>query len=210
MKLTLIGATGRAGSAILGEALERGHEVTAIVRDPKKVDTDNQVSFIQADLLNLIDVKEALKDSTHVISAYGPSRGSEEVLIEATKNLITASKSVGVERVLTIGGAGSLALPTGELLVDSGTLPPEWMPIVNAHIEALNQFKNEADLDWVVLRPQMFFEEGEKKGSYRVGKDALLFDNDGRSNITFKDFAVAIIDELENQKHSKEAYTVGY
>ena len=144
------------------------------------------------------------------VSAFGPKAGSENDLVLATRNLIDAAKEAKVDRFLMVGGAGSLLVSEGVILANSGMLPADWLPVVNAHVEALNVISKETDLNWTVLRPSSLFGPGERTGKFRLGTDYLLVDSEGNSHVSFQDYAVALFDELDNSAFIKKAFTVGY
>jgi putative NADH-flavin reductase len=130
-------------------------------------------------------------------------------LIPATEHLLAAAKASGVPRFVFVGGAGALEVALGVTLIASGHLPAEWLPIAVAHAEALELARN-SDVNWTSLAPSAYFEAGERTGKFRLAKDSLITDETGKSHITFEDFAIALVDELENPKHERQRFTVGY
>jgi putative NADH-flavin reductase len=209
MNVTLFGATGNAGARILKELLARGHQVTAIVRDPAKLPPTNGLTIRKGDLLDEKQVAEAVRGTEAVISAYGPGLNSPGDLVGATERLVAGVKLAGVQRLLMVGGAGSLEVSPGVQLVDSGYLPAEWKPIALAHRDAL-QILRASDLDWTSLCPAGYFEPGQRTGVFRLGKDNLIANEKGESRISMEDYAIAMVDELENHAHSRERFSVGY
>lgn len=210
MKIAVLGANGNVGKVLVDEAISRGYEVLALVRDKSKSRFKEGVEVLEADVFDKASLVQAFKGVEVVVSAYGPKGGFESDLIEATRNLIDAAKEAQIRRFLMVGGAGGLLVSEGVTLATAGVLPKEWMPIVNAHIDAFKLFENEKVLNWTVLRPSSFFEAGERTGEFRVGKDYLLMDSEGNSRISFQDYAVALFDELKKSEFNKEAFTVGY
>ncbi|NUT78078.1 NAD(P)-dependent oxidoreductase [Pseudomonas sp. C1C7] len=202
-KIAIIGATGRAGSQLLEEALRRGHSVTAIARDPSKIGQRVGVVSKAVDALDGAALQAAIAGHDVVISA------AHFATLPASA-VIGPVKAAGVKRLLVVGGAGSLLLPDGTRVIDSAGFPAEYKAEAGAGAEFLAQLRQEQDLDWTFLSPSVEFVEGERTGSFRIGKDDLLVSGEGRSWITFADYAIAILDEIEAPKHSKLRFTVGY
>lgn len=214
--ILLIGATGFVGNALLNEAISRGHKVTAIVRDRNKVRVQNPaIEYVEGDATDPDVVAKYATGKDAVLSAYNPGwanpRQYEETLENYPKILDGAKKS-GVDRLLIVGGAGTLFVKPGLRLVDTGTLPDAWLPGVKSLGEFyLNTLMAEDGIDWVFLSPAANLgnlQPGERTGKYRVGKDDLLTNSKGESFITVEDYAVAMIDELEKPAHHKERFTV--
>jgi hypothetical protein len=218
MKVALIGATGYAGSKILAEALARGHLVTAIARKPEALEPNPSLTPVKADIHDTEILAHLLGGHDAIIDAFNPGRGSTDrdifdQHVKGHKAIIAAVKESGVQRFLAVGGAGSLKLASGEEFIESEDFPPDFTPFlpgIRGTRELYYLLKKEPDLDWVFLAPSSRLEPGERTGQYRVGKDHLLFDDEGESRISLEDFAVAMIDELEQPKHHRERFTVGY
>jgi putative NADH-flavin reductase len=209
MKILLFGATGQAGSRVLNELLERGHEVTAVVRDPAKLPPRDRLTVIEGDVSQPDKIVAASAGAGALVSAYGPGPEHPELLLGATKKLLEAAKASGVPRFLWVGGAGALEVAPGVTLIASGHLPEEWMGIAVAHADAL-ELARKSDVNWTSLAPSAFFEAGERTGKFRLAKDSLISDEQHNSRISFEDFAVALVDELENPRHERQRFTVGY
>jgi putative NADH-flavin reductase len=209
MNVSLYGATGNAGARILEELLTRGHQVTAIVRDPAKLRLRPGLTIRKGDLSDIAQVAESLRGTPAVISAYGPGLNSPGDLVGATQRLVTGLQQAGVKRLLMVGGAGSLEVAPGVQLMDSGYLPEEWKPIARAHREAL-EILRASDLDWTSLCPAAYFEPGQRTGVFRLGKDNLVANEKGESRISMEDYAIAMVDELENHAHPRQRFSVGY
>ncbi len=212
----LIGATGYVGKALLNELLNRGHQVTAVVRSEGKLN-DSRVETVVGDATNPDTLATLAKGKDAVISAYNPGWANPHIYEDTLENypkILAGTKKAGVERLLIVGGAGTLFVAPGVRLVDTGTLPQEWLPGVRSLGEFyLNTLMNENDIDWVFLSPAANLgnlQPGTRTGSYRVGKDDLLTDKKGDSFISVEDYAVAMVDELEAPKHHKERFTVAY
>jgi putative NADH-flavin reductase len=209
MNVTLFGATGNAGARILKELLARGHQVTAIVRDPAKLQPRPGLTVRKGDLSDVAQVAESVRGTEAVVSAYGPGLNSPGDLVGATERLLAGLKQAGVQRLLMVGGAGSLEVSPGVQLVDSGYLPAEWKPIALAHRDAL-EILTGSGLDWTSLCPAAYFEPGQRTGVFRLGKDNLVANEKGESRISMEDYAIAMVDELEKHAHSRQRFSVGY
>jgi putative NADH-flavin reductase len=211
MKIALIGATGMIGQRILKEALSRGHEVTAIVRDPSRVKVENErLNVVIGNIFDEESIARAVRGHDLVISAFGPKAGEEQTLVEATRSLISGVKKSGVSRLLSVGGAGSLEVAPGVQLVDTPEFPDFIKPIALAHRDALEVYRQEKELNWTNVSPAAMIEPGERTGKYRTGTDQLIVNEQGESRISAEDYAVAMLDEAENPRFSRMRFTVGY
>lgn len=211
----LIGATGFVGSAILNELLTRGHKVTAVVRDPAKLEAKAGVEAVKADVADVEEISRLARGKDAVISAYNPGWTNPDIATLISENypkILAAAKQSGVERLLIVGGAGTLFCAPGLRVVDSGAIPEAIMggvrPLGDFY---LNTLMRENDIDWTFFSPAGAFDEnGERTGKFRLGKDDLIVDENGNSHISVQDYAVAMVDELENEEHHKERFTIGY
>jgi uncharacterized protein len=222
MKLALIGGTGFVGSAVLAEALQRGHRVTALARDPAKLadkyGARDGLSVVEADVLAAAQVAAAVEGHDAVIDAYNPGWTAPDLYdayLKGTRAILQGVKRSGVKRVLVVGGAGSLYVKPGLQLVDTESfkshVPPNIVPGAQAARDALNEIRDETALDWTFLSPAAMLKPGERTGVFRIGGDELLMDGDGNpAAITVQDLAVAIVDEIENPKHVRRRFTVAY
>lgn len=202
MKVALIGATGRAGSPILQELARRGHEVTAIVRNPERVQAQANVTPKKGDVFDKDDLAGLLKGHDVVVSAV-------HFLQSDPRKLIDAVKASGVKRYLVVGGAGSLEVAPGVTLVSTPEFPAIYKDEATRGGEFLNLLRQEKELDWTFLSPSALFFEGPRTGTFRLGKDQLLTNEKG-SSISFADYAIALADEVEKPAHSRQRFTVGY
>jgi uncharacterized protein len=209
LKVVLYGATGKAGSVILKELVDRGHVVIAAARTPEKVPKGKNVTAVQDDLSNAAKTASVVKTGDAVISAYGPPPDDTTQIIGVMDRLVKAIQEVGGPRLIVVGGAGSLFVAPGVTLRASGHVPKEWIPIVDAHIQVLGNLK-QSGIDWTYFSPAAFFEPGERTGKFRLGKDDLITDAQDNSRISFEDYAIALVDELENPQHRRERFTIGY
>ena len=213
--VVLIGASGFVGTAILNELLNRGHKVTAIVRDPAKVTASNpNLKVIQADVTDTDVLIEASKGKDAVISAYNPGWKNPNIYEETLKNyplIVDSVKKAGVERLLIVSGAGTLFYAPGKMVMDADDVPAKLLPGIKSLGEFyLNTLRKENDIDWIFLSPAANMTPGERTGKFRIGKDDLVVDVNGDSNISVEDYAVAMVDELEQKHHHKERFTIGY
>jgi uncharacterized protein len=213
MKLALIGATGFVGSALLNEALARGHVVVALARDPAKVAARPGLEVRRADVLDSAAVEQAVKGCDAVASAYNAGWANPNLyddFLHAQAAIVSALQRGGPQRLLVVGGAGSLYVAPGVQLVDTPDFPAQWKTGALAAREALNRLRDAADLDWTFVSPPIQLEPGERSGRYRLGGDEVLADASGRSAISVADLAVAIVDELEKPQHLRRRFTVAY
>ncbi|AMB85872.1 3-beta hydroxysteroid dehydrogenase [Pseudomonas agarici] len=202
-KIAIIGATGRAGSQVLEEALRRGHSVTAIARNPAKIEARAGVVSKAVDALDAAALEAAVAGHDVVISA------AHFATLPAAA-VIGPVKKAGVKRLLVVGGAGSLLLPGGGRVIDSPGFPAEYKAEASGGATFLESLRQEKELDWSFLSPSAEFVEGERTGHFRLGKNDLLVSADGSSWITFADYAIALLDEVERPAHSRQRFTVGY
>jgi putative NADH-flavin reductase len=213
MKIALIGATGFVGSAILQEALQRGHEVTAIVRHPEKVTPHPKLRPHKADVQKEGEVTQSVAGHDAVISAFNPGWSNPDIYnqqVKGTRAIIDGVKKAGVKRLLFVGGAGSLEVKPGVQSVDLPEFPAEYKQGALATREALNLLRKEPSLDWSFLSPSADLFPGQRTGKFRLGTDQLLADTQGKSRISVEDYATAMIDEVEKPKHIRRRFTVGY
>jgi putative NADH-flavin reductase len=213
MKLALIGATGFVGSAILKEALDRGHEVTAIVRHPEKVQPHQKLRPVKGDVYNPDEVARLVAGHEAVISAFNPGWGNPDIYnlqVKGARSIIDGAKKAGVTRLLFVGGAGSLEVQPGVQALDLPGFPAEYKQGALATREALSMLRKEFTLDWSFLSPSADLAPGQRTGKFRLGTDQMLTDANGQSRISTQDYAVAMIDEVEKPAHVRQRFTVGY
>ena len=211
----LIGASGFVGNAILNELLSRGHKVTAVVRNPKKINvTNSKLEIVKTDVSDTNVMVEICKGKEAIISAYNPGWANPDIYEETLRNyplILEAAKRSGAKRLLCVGGAGTLFCAPGLRVVDSGAIPDAIMDGVKSLGEFyLNTLMNEKTIDWIFFSPAGTLESGKRTGKFRLGKDDLIVDENGISHISVEDYAVAMVDELENPKHHYERFTIGY
>jgi putative NADH-flavin reductase len=201
--VALIGATGNAGSRILGELTRRGHRVTAIVRNPAKVPLLKNTTARAGDVRDLDGLAALIAGHDVVVSSVHFAASDPGVLVAAVRK-------AHVPRYVIVGGAGSLKTPTGELLVDTGHVPLPYVPESLAGGAFLDILRGVSDFDWSFLSPSIEFVPGQRTGRFRLGNDIVLTDDQGRSWISYEDYAVALVDEIESNAHRCRRFTVGY
>jgi putative NADH-flavin reductase len=212
MKIVLLGATGFVGSALMKEALDRGHTVTAIARHPGTPAGD-RVTVRVGDVYDSSALAVLIAGHEALISAFNPGWKNPNLYEDqrrGTSAIIAAVKQAGIRRVLWVGGAGGLEVKPGVRVVDDPNLPDWIKPGSLATIDALEQLRKEPELDWSFLAPSAEMKPGQRTGKFRLGGDELLVDTNGKSHISLEDFAVAMIAELEHPAHLRQRFTVGY
>ena len=213
MKIALIGATGFVGSAILKEAVDRGHEVAAIVRNPDKLTPHAKLHPKKGDVYNEDEVVRLVTGHDAVISAFNPGWSNPDIYnqqVRGARSIINGVKKAGVKRLLFVGGAGSLEVKPGIQSVDLPEFPAEYKQGALATREALNMLRKEVNLEWSFLSPSADLSPGKRTGKFRLGTDQLLTSAQGESRISVEDYAIAMIDEIERPKHIRRRFTVGY
>jgi len=203
MKIAVVGGTGRAGSRIVEELLRRGHDVTVIVRHPEKVAQRPHLTAVHGDVFDADGLAKVLAGHDVVISAVHFTASDPERLIQAVRQS-------GVGRYLVVGGAGSLEVAPGVTLVSTPDFPAAYKAEAEKGGAFLNLLRRETELNWTFLSPSALFVEGERTGKFRLGEDQLLVDAEGKSWISFEDYAVALADEIERPAHPRRRFTVGY
>jgi len=203
VKIAHIGATGKVGSKILDELLRRGHTVTVIARDPEKAPANARVATARGDITDPDKLVPLLRGHDAVIS-------SAPFLPGSSAGLVDAIRKSGVKRYIAVGGAGSLEVAPGKLLKDSGNIPAEWLPAINEAVELLRLLRADHDLEWTFFSPAALIGPGERTGKFRLGTDQLITAADGKSSISYDDYAIALVDELEKRQHIGRRFTIGY
>lgn len=213
MRITVFGATGNVGSRVVAEALTRGHEVTAVVRNPSRCSELPAAAISRvATADNVEDIIALSKNQDIVISATRPAPGHESELISTVKTLLAGLRQTGT-RLLLVGGAASLNVPgkAGTTVIDDPKfVPAAWRDIAQACIDQLEVCRTETTVDWAYLSPPALLQPGTRTGNYRLGVDDLLIDTKGESMISMEDFAVALLDEAEKPHHHRTRFTVAY
>jgi len=203
MKVALIGPGGNVGSRLVTELLSRSHEVIGIARHPENVSSRPRLTTRRADATDEAGLAAALRGADVLISAGRFASVSPAAIIGA-------AKKAGMKRLLVVGGAGSLEVAPGKLLIDIPEFPAAYKPEAQAGKTFLDTLRGETELDWTYLSPSNIFVPGERTGRFRLGTNSLLTSSDGKSWISMEDFAIAMVDELEKPRHSRTRFTVGY
>jgi len=211
MKIVLFGATGNLGNVILDEALHRGHQVTAVVRDPAKLATKHAaLTVVQGDVAQPASYARALPGNDAAIASLNDHVDPANVPRQATL-LLEALSQAGIHRFAWVGGAGSLETAPGVRVIDDPGFPDAWKASANAQIEALAVFRaSKAPIDWTYISPAAEIAPGERKGSFRVGGEQLLVNAEGHSRISTADFAIGVLDRIEKGDAAKKRVTLAY
>ena len=216
MKLVVFGATGNVGRQVVAEALRRGHEVVGVVRDPSAVASpDPRVQLVRGDATNPQSIATIVAGADAVVSAISPRPNARGLaaprLTDNVRAIMRGLRDAKVKRVLYVGGAGSLEVAPGQRLMDQPGFPDAYRAEAIEGLEALKLWRAEGDgLDWTYLSPAAEIAPGERTGKYRTTDDRFLADDKGHSNITFEDYAVAVLDELEKPRHIGQRFGVAY
>ncbi|GJG95728.1 NAD(P)-dependent oxidoreductase [Cupriavidus pauculus] len=203
MKIAIIGATGNVGSRLTDEALRRGHTVAALARHASALPARDGVTAHDVDVADNQALAAALRGNDVAISTV-------RFLQTTAGQIVAAVKAAGIRRLLVVGGAGSLYVAPGLQLVDTPTFPDAYKAEASAGRDFLDALRGETQLDWTFLSPSALFTPGERTGKFRLGRDELLTAADGKSWISMEDYAIAMLDEIEQAKHVRERFTVGY
>lgn len=201
--VALIGASGRIGTKIAQELLRRGHSVTGIARNPEKIQAQNGLTAKAGDFTNPQSIADTLKGHDAIISAASFIPGQAE-------NLIASVRGSGVKRFLMVGGAASLKTEDGRKVFDTIQLPEEWKAPVMEGMRTLGLLRDVNDVDWTFFSPAVTIQPGERTGKFRLGKEQVVKDAEGNSKISFDDYAIAMVDELERGENIKGRFTIGY
>lgn len=212
MKIAIFGAGGNIGQSITREALTRGHQVTAVVRDATRLPLQHERLAVKVgDVLEAASVAEAVAGHDVVISGVGPRPSDTDgaYLVKAAQALLAGLKQSKVQRLVVVGGAGSLEVAPGLQLIDAPSFPAAWRGIAQAHLESLAVYQT-ADLDWTYFSPAALIEPGARTGQFRLGGTHLLTDAQGNSRISIDDYAIALIDEVEQGQYKRLQMTIAY
>ena len=218
MKIALIGATGNIGTAVLNELLQRGHQVTALVRSAGRLPAHAALTETLADVLDSSQVARAVAGHDAVVSAYNPGWQMPDLydqFLRGSHAILAGVQAAGLKRVLVVGGAGSLEVAPGVQLVDTpefaAHMPPFVLPGARAARDLLTALRSETALDWTFLSPPAGPLEGtQRTGQFRIGGDAVLMAGAQPADISKADLAVAIVDEIETPRHLRKRFTVAY
>lgn len=202
MKIAIMGATGNAGQRLVEEAASRSHQVTGISRSADQQSARDNVTWVKADIGDVDDMASKIAGHDAVIlSMPFKSLNFDNVFSVASK---------ANARLLVVGGAASLKNAEGVVLLDTPGFPDFIKVEASPAQDFLNRLKAGPDFEWTFLSPAMMFGPGERTGTFRLGEDTLLTADDGKSSISYEDFAIAMIDEIEQPKNRNKRFTVGY
>jgi putative NADH-flavin reductase len=217
VKIVLFGATGNIGQRIAKEALSRGHEVAGVVRDPENsTPPDPRARLVKGDATDPASVARVVRGADVVVSAISPRPNTKSnlpapSLAVVARGLIAGLKQAGVKRLIAVGGAGSLEVAPGKMLMDQPGFPPAYLGEATEGREALEVFRREGnDVEWTFLSPAIEIGPGERTGKFRLGGDQVLTDANGKGFITYEDYAAALVDEIEKPQHVRRRFTVSY
>jgi uncharacterized protein len=203
MKVALIGASGNIGTKIAAELASRGHAVTALGRNAEKLPEGRGITPRALDATDVAASAAALRGHDAVISSAPFAPGLSPAIIAAVKQS-------GVKRYIMVGGAGSLEVAPGKMLKDTLTLPDAVRAILEEASENLKRLRGETELDWTFFSPAAEIGPGARTGTFRLGGDQLVTDAEGKSRISYDDYAIALVDELEQGAHIKKRFTIAY
>ncbi len=203
MKITVLGASGRAGSQIVKELARRGHQVTGVARHPEKIPAGENITAVAGDVQNPVTIQPNLAGADAVVSAIMFADTQPDQMIDLVK-------SANVPRYLVVGGAGSLEVAPSVKLIDTPEFPEAYKAEARAGSLFLDRLNAETELDWTFLSPSALFDGNQRTATFRLGSHQLLSDADGNSAISFPDYAIAMVDEIETPSHSRTRFTVGY
>lgn len=212
MDVLLLGASGRIGTRTATELLDRGHTVTGVSRGGSIEGLeDPDLSVRSGDATDPDDVAQLAAGHDAVASALGPSRGDDPaILSEMIRAVIEGMREAGVDRLVWTGGAGGLHVAPDTPLIETEAFPDAAKPVAEAAIDAYDIIEDVEDIRWTYLGPAAMIEPGERTGSYRTAPGELVTDEDGESYISMEDFAIALVDELEEDNAVHTYLGVGH
>lgn len=215
MKVALIGATGFIGSQVLKELLARDHEVTAIARNTDKIEVkDEKIKAVSVDITNTEALTKVLRGNSMVVCSFNAGWNNPNLYddyLEGYESIQTAVRAANIRRFFVVGNAGTLYIG-GTQLVDTNDFPKEMKDGARASRDLFDRLRRETYLDWVYLSPATEMNENivsERTGRFRIGRDEPIM-KDGISSISVQDLAIVVADEVDNRKHSRQQFTVGY
>lgn len=213
MKITVLGAAGNIGRQIVNEALSRGHTVTAVVRNPERVNEFPKGTNAQTGDASVVDdIVRLSAGQDLVINATRSVTSSIEEVVMVTETIMEGLARTGT-RLLVIGGAASLTVPgtDGKKVIDMPKyLPPSLRYIGEASFAQYEACRLEQRVNWSYLCPPADLKPGERSGQYRLGRDELVVDDQNRSTLSIKDLAVVALDEAEHPQHQRSRFTAAY
>jgi putative NADH-flavin reductase len=213
LRIVLFGAGGMVGSRIAREALDRGHHVVPVQRNAGGLDLGGRhLLMVQGDATDAASVARLARGADVVVSAVSPRNPpGADTLPRAARALLEGVRRAGVRRLVVVGGAGSLLVGPGTMLLDAPGFPEDYRAEAREGLAALEVLRKEgAGVDWTFVSPPAMVEPGPRTGRYQVGQDSLLVAQDGQSRISAEDYAVALVDELEKGENRGRRMTVAW
>lgn len=211
--IVVFGGTGSIGQRIVKEALTRGDKVTVVVRDTaaSTLTPDASLTMVKGDVLDAADDARLIKGANAVVCAVSFRKPPDPAgYRKAAIALITALHDAGAAapHLIFVGGAGSLEVKPGVLLMDS--MPAAYRGELLGQKEALEYLRTVKDAPWTYFSPAGSIKAGIRTGHFRLGGDKLVVDGSGQSLISMEDYAVAVLDEIDTPSHLRRRFTIGY
>ena len=206
MKIAVVCANGRVGRLVVKEALDRGLDVTAVVRGQNKTAAKKVVI---KDIMEL--TKDDLKGFDVVVDAFGVWKDEDQPKHTITLMHLCDALSGSKTRLIVVGGAGSLYVDKDHKIQvkDGKDFPPQFLPLANAQGKALDELRKRDDVQWTFISPAADFQaEGERTGKYILAGEEFTLNSKNESVISYADYAIAMVDEIESSKHIKQRISV--
>jgi putative NADH-flavin reductase len=206
LTVTVYGGTGQIGQRIVQEALNRGHQVTVVARDPSTLTLNHTgLAVAKGDVTNTTLVTRQITGQDVVISAVGVGRDDSQggdLLVRAAQSLVAAIRALGSQapRLIVVGGGSTLQPGSPQSQRPTG--------IQQQHV--IDYLRTVKDVSWSYFSPAAQIRPGTRTGKFRLGSDQLVKDAAGNSSISMEDYAVAMIDEAEKPTHIRQQFTIGY
>lgn len=209
MKIAVICASGKEGRLITEEAIKRGHEVTAIVRNKSKIADLKVQHVIEKDIMSI--TYDDLSNCDVVVDAFGAWTPETLPQHSTTLNHLCDLLKGKKQRLLVVGGAGSLFTDKThkQHVFESAGFPTEFVPVATATFKAFEELTKRNDVNWSYLSPACDFDaNGKRSGKYTLGGDEVILNASGKSYVSYADYAIAIVDEAEKNKFNQKRFTV--
>lgn len=216
MKVVVFGGSGNMGQRIVKEALDKGYAVTAVQRKPNALELRHpNLTVIKGDLLNEAELPSLIAGNDVVVSAISLYTGlTPEQFQKANHNLINTLKIQPHVRVIVVGGVTNNEIAPGLKMLDNAdimnNIPEAYRPAAFAHGEVQALYENSGLINWTYFNPAAMVTAGKRTGKFRLGGTNLIADESGASNISYEDYAAALVDEIEKQQFVGKPFTIGY
>jgi uncharacterized protein len=211
MNIVVFGANGNIGQVVVREALDRGHSVTAALRSTYKMPRMGEgLATVQCDVLDAASVAEAVRGHDAVVSSIGGfGHDNPRIAIECAPALVEGMTTAGVQRLAIVGTAGTLLGEDGTQRMDGASFPAFLRDEATSHRELQEHLRalDPAAIAWTYFSPPVIIEPGRRTGEYALGADHLMVNAAGESYISNEDYAVALLDELEQPAHVGRRFT---